>query len=57
LDTIALYGLTLSLLNPDNTIQGLYWWFNILWVQVFLMAPGLYDGIGLWQEEVRQVES
>jgi hypothetical protein len=54
--TIALYGLTVSLLNQSNVIQGLYWWFNILWVQVFLMAPGLYDGIGLWQEESHRVE-
>ncbi|MBD2103082.1 hypothetical protein [Leptolyngbya sp. FACHB-261] len=49
--TIVLYALTVSIFGQDNIIQGLYWWFNILWVQVFLMAPGLYDGIGLWQDE------
>lgn len=49
--TALLYGLTLSIFGEANIIQGLYWWFNILWVQVFLMAPGLYDGIGLWQRQ------
>ncbi|MBD1909903.1 MULTISPECIES: hypothetical protein [unclassified Leptolyngbya] len=48
--SIAFYVLTLSIFGEANIIEGLYWWFNILWVQVFLMAPGLYDGIGLWQE-------
>ena len=48
--TIALYIPTVALFSQD-IIQGLYWWFNILWVQVLLMAPGLYDGIGLWQTD------
>lgn len=50
--SFLLYGLTLALVGGEkNILTGLYWWFNILWVQVFLMAPGLYDGIGLWQKE------
>jgi hypothetical protein len=48
--TIGFYLLTVALFSQDLT-QGLYWWFNILWVQVFLMAPGLYDGISLWQSD------
>ncbi|HEY9658893.1 MAG TPA: hypothetical protein V6C65_10605 [Allocoleopsis sp.] len=42
--------------GQDNILQGLYWWFNLLWVQVFLMVPGLYDGLNLWQEAPRRVE-
>lgn len=49
--TALLYELTLVIFGESNILQGLYWWFNILWVQVFLMAPGLYDGIGLWQRQ------
>jgi hypothetical protein len=49
--SLLLYAITVFLIGQENIIQGLYWWFNILWVQVFLMAPGLYDGIGLWQNE------
>jgi hypothetical protein len=48
--TIGFYLLTVALFSQDLT-QGLYWWFNILWVQVFLMAPGLYDGVSLWQSD------
>jgi hypothetical protein len=48
--SVLLYLVTVSLVGQENIIQGLYWWFNILWVQVFLMAPGLYDGISLWQD-------
>ncbi|MEH2325350.1 MAG: hypothetical protein V7K32_17685 [Nostoc sp.] len=48
--------MTVSLVGQENIIQGLYWWFNILWVQVLLMAPGLYDGISLWQDVLPVVE-
>lgn len=51
--TLLLYFVTQLLLGRNNMLQGVYWWFNILWVQVFLMAPGLYDGLNLWQD--RQV--
>ena len=54
--SIVLYAITVFIFGQDNIVQGLYWWFNILWVQVFLMAPGLYDGIGLWQKESRVIE-
>lgn len=54
--SVLLYGVTLQIVGQDNIVQGLYWWFNILWVQVFLMAPGLYDGLNLWQDEPRRVE-
>jgi hypothetical protein len=47
--SFLLYAVTDILVGRDNILQGLYWWFNILWVQVFLMAPGLYDGLNLWQ--------
>ena len=47
--SFLLYTVTEVLVGRDNILQGLYWWFNILWVQVFLMAPGLYDGLNLWQ--------
>lgn len=53
--SIALFVATDLIFGREN-LQGLYWWFNILWVQVFLMAPGLYDGFGLWQEQPRIVE-
>ncbi len=49
--SLLLYAATEFLFGRGNILQGLYWWFNILWVQVLLMAPGLYDGFGLWQEE------
>jgi hypothetical protein len=49
--SLVFYGATVALFGQANIVQGLYWWFNILWVQVFLMAPGLYDGIGLWQDD------
>ena len=48
--SLLLYAATVYLFGQSNIVQGLYWWFNILWVQVFLMAPGLYDGIGLWHQ-------
>jgi hypothetical protein len=51
--TLLLYLVTELLLGRNNMLQGVYWWFNILLVQVFLMAPGLYDGLNLWQD--RQV--
>jgi hypothetical protein len=54
--SVLLYLVTVSLIGQENIIQGLYWWFNILWVQVFLMAPGLYDGISLWQDVPSLVE-
>ncbi len=54
--SFLLYAATEFVFGKDNIIQGLYWWFNILWVQVFLMAPGLYDAISLWQDEPRQFE-
>ena len=54
--SFLLYAATEFVFGNDNIIQGLYWWFNILWVQVFLMAPGLYDAISLWQDEPRQFE-
>jgi hypothetical protein len=47
--SLILYAATEVLFGRANIRPGLYWWFDILWVQVFLMAPGLYDGIGLWQ--------
>lgn len=49
--SLFFYAITELIFGRDNIVQGLYWWFNILWVQVFLMAPGLYDGIGLWQND------
>lgn len=49
--SIAFYVITVFVFGQDTIVQGLYWWFNILWVQVFLMAPGLYDGLNLWQED------
>jgi|GEM_PF-3073310 len=52
--SLLLYAVTEALFGKTNIIQGLYWWFNILWVQVFLMAPGLYDGISLWQNQSNQ---
>lgn len=54
--SILLYAVTVQIFGQDNILQGLYWWFNLLWVQVFLMAPGLYDGLNLWQEAPRVVE-
>ncbi|MBD2435367.1 hypothetical protein [Nostoc sp. FACHB-110] len=54
--SVLLYWVTVSLVGQENIIQGLYWWFNILWVQVFLMAPGLYDGLGLWQDTATLVK-
>ncbi|MEP0914913.1 hypothetical protein NDI45_28865 [Leptolyngbya sp. GB1-A1] len=53
--SIFLYAITEAIFGRENIVQGLYWWFNILWVQVFLMAPGLYDGIGLWQDKPKRV--
>lgn len=55
--SVLLYIITVQFFGQDNILQGLYWWFNILWVQVFLMAPGLYDGLNLWQEEAREIKS
>lgn len=55
--SLLLYAATEFVFGRNNIIQGLYWWFNILWVQVFLMAPGLYDGFNLWhdgQDEISQ---
>ena len=54
--SIVLYAATVLIFGQENIVQGLYWWFNLLWVQVFLMAPGLYDGLNLWQEEPRLIE-
>jgi hypothetical protein len=54
--SLLLYAATEAVFGQANIIQGLYWWFNILWVQVFLMAPGLYDGIGLWQSQPNVVQ-
>lgn len=49
--SIILYAITEAIFGRENIVQRLYWWFNILWVQVLLMALGLYDGIGLWQDD------